>query len=275
MSTPFGSWTRHAGRARSPGMEQDKVSRRMSRRAVVLGGFGALTLAPAARADWLSKGKEALESVTGADGGASGLSGTEVTKGLKEALRVASGRVVDQVGQAGGYLQDSAIHIPLPGYLAQAQGVLQTVGAAGLLTDLETQLNRAAEAAAPEAERIFADSIAAMTLKDAKRILNGPDDAATQYFRRTMSPELRKTFRPVVDRHLAETGAMRTLDRTLQSYQQVPFAKRMKGNAQDRLVDHGLDGALSGIFHYMAKEEAAIRQNPAKRTTDLLKRVFG
>ena len=255
-------------------MTQQTRVRGRDRRTVLLGAVGALSLAaPGARADWLSKGKDALDSMTG--GGSGGLTGGEIAKGLKEALRVASTRVVDQVGQDGGYLQDPDIHIPLPGYLAQARSVLQTVGAAGLLTDLEKQLNRAAETAAPEAERIFIDSISAMTLDDAKRILNGPDDAATQYFRRTMTPDLRETFRPVVDQHLAETGAMRTLDRTLESYEQVPFAQGIKGNAQKRLVDHGLDGALSGIFHYMAKEEAAIRKDPAKRTTDLLKRVFG
>ena len=250
-------------------------SQRLTRRALLCATLGALAVVPAARADWLSKGKDALDSMTGGDGGTGGLSGNEITKGLKSALRVASERVVERVGQQGGYLADPDIHIPLPGYLAQARSVLRTVGAAGLLTDLEKQLNRAAETAAPEAQRIFVDSISAMTLEDARGILNGPDDAATQYFRKTMTPELRDTFRPVVERHLADTGAMRTLDRTLQSYEQVPFASAIKGNAQGRLVDHGLDGALSGIFHYMAKEEAAIRQNPAKRSTDLLKRVFG
>jgi hypothetical protein len=246
-----------------------------TRRTVVLGLLATTTSMSTAHAsDWFDQGKKALDTITG-DGGTGGLGSGEIAQGLKEALRVASGRVVDQVGQAGGYLTDPAIHIPLPGYLQKARSVLRTVGGGALLTDLETRLNRAAEAAAPEARDIFADAIAQMTLEDAKTILNGPDDAATQYFRKTMTPDLRETFRPVVQDHMAKTGAMRTLDETIATYDRIPFAGRLVDNAQGRLVDHGLDGALGGIFHYMAKEEAAIRQNPAKRTTDLLKRVFG
>jgi hypothetical protein len=246
-----------------------------TRRTVILGLLGATTSLSTARAsDWFDQGKKALDTITG-DGGTSGLASGEIAQGLKEALRVASGRVVDQVGQTGGYLTDPAIHIPLPGYLQKARSALRTVGGGALLTDLETQLNRAAEAAAPEARNIFADAIAQMTVADAKTILNGPDDAATQYFRKTMTPDLRKTFRPVVEDHMSKTGAMRTLDETIATYDKIPFAGRLVDNAQGRLVDHGLDGALGGIFHYMATEEAAIRQNPAKRTTDLLKRVFG
>lgn len=247
-----------------------------TRRAVVLGGLATSAVAvPGARAgDWFDTGKKALDNLTGS-GGAGGLGRGEIASGLREALRVASRRVIDQVGQTGGYLTDPAIHIPLPGYLQDARTVLRTVGGSALLGDLETQLNRAAEAAAPQASDIFADAIAAMTLQDARQILNGPKDAATQYFKKTMTPDLRETFRPVVKTHLDRTGAMRTLDRTVATYDQVPFAGQLVDNAQNRLIDHGLDGALGGIFHYLAKEEAAIRTDPAKRTTDLLRRVFG
>jgi hypothetical protein len=245
------------------------------RRRAFLGLTGALAVWPVtARAGWLDTGKDMLKSLGGADGGGS-LSEAQIGKGLKAALEVASERVVTQVGQIGGYLDDPAIHIPLPGYLAQARNLLSTVGAADLLTDLETKLNRAAETAAPQAQEMFLDAIGQMTMQDAREILGGPDDAATQYFKRTMSPELRETFRPVVDAKLAETGAIQTLDETVAAYDKIPFAGRLAKNAQGRLVDHGLDGALSGLFHYMAKEEAAIRNDPAKRTTDLLKQVFG
>jgi hypothetical protein len=246
----------------------------LARRTLLLGLFATVPASAAAQSDLLKKGLDALGSGQGGGAGG-GLSEVQIGRGLKEALKVASERVVSQVGQPGGYLKDAAIHIPLPGYLSQARSVLRTVGASDLLDNLETELNRAAEAAAPEAERIFLDAIGQMTLGDAQQILNGPDDAATQYFKRTMSPDLRETFRPVVDDRLDQTGAMRTLDRTLARYADVPFAPSMADNAQRRLVDHGLDGALSGLFHYMAKEEARIRQSPAARTTDLLKEVFG
>jgi hypothetical protein len=245
------------------------------RRRAFLGLAASLSAVPlAAHAGWLDTGKDVLKSLGGGNGGGS-LSDAQIGKGLKAALEVASERVVNQVGQVGGYLDDAAIHIPLPGYLAQAKSLLSTVGAADLLNDLEIKLNRAAETAAPQAREIFLDAIGEMTLKDARDILDGPDDAATQYFKRTMSPDLRETFRPVVDAKLAETGAIQTLDETVAAYDKIPFAGRLAKNAQGRLVDHGLDGALSGLFHYMAKEEAAIRNDPAKRTTDLLKQVFG
>lgn len=242
------------------------------RRTLLLGIVATAPSSALAQPAWLQKGLESLDSL---DGGDRRLSQARIGKGLKEALRIASKQVVARVGQAGGYLNDPAIHIPLPGYLAQARDILGMAGAAGLLSDLETQINRAAETAAPKARQLFFDAIGTMTLADARKILQGPDDAATQYFKRTMSPELRETFRPIMDRRLAETGALRTLDRTLARYSKVPFAPELGQNAQRRLVDHGLDGALAGLFHYMAKEEAAIRNDPARRTSELLKDVFG
>lgn len=241
-------------------------------------GLALLAAAPdVARAqdDLIQKGVEGLGSLLDGGGGAEALSEAQIGRGLKEALRVASEQVVARVGQPGGYLEDQAIHIPLPGYLDTARSVLETVGAAGLLEDLEVRLNRAAETAAPHAERIFLDAIGAMTVADARDILNGPDDAATQYFRRTMTPELKSTFRPIIDRELNAVGAIETFDAVVQQYEAVPFASALGQDAKTRLVDHGLDGALDGIFHYMAEEEAAIRNDPAARTTDLLEQVFG
>ena len=248
-----------------------------SRRRLILSGLVAgpvLAAAPGVAAnDYLQKGLDTLSRGLGGDGG--GLSEVQIGKGLKEALRVASERVVSQVGQTGGYLNDAAIHIPLPGYLQQARRALDIAGAGGLLEELEVRLNRGAEAAAPEAKAIFFDAIGEMTLGDAETILNGPDDAATQYFKRTMTPPLKETFRPVMAEELNKTGAIATFDDTAAAYKDVPFVPPLAQNAKARLIDHGLDGALSGVFHYLAQEEAAIRNNPAKRTTDLLKSVFG
>lgn len=249
--------------------------RRVLRRRDFLGTSATvLLLASSAKAGWLDKGVDTLKSLQGDDGDGA-LSEVQIGRGLKEALKVASERVVAQVGQPGGYLSDAAIHIPLPGYLSDARDLLATVNADGLLSNLETQINRAAEQAAPEAKSIFFDAIGQMTVGDARKILNGPNDAATNYFKRTMSSDLRATFRPIVNDRLEGTGAMQTLDRTLKAYDNVPFTGQLADNAQTRLVNHGLDGALGGLFHYMAEEEAAIRSNPAKRTTDLLKQVFG
>jgi len=245
------------------------------RRRVLLGLLMLLGAPGIARADsWWEQGADALDSLSGQDGG-SALSEARIGRGLKEALRVASREVVARVGQPGGYLDDPTIRIPLPGYLETARDTLDTVGAAGLLNNLEEQLNRAAETAAPQARSIFLDAIGEMTVADARRILNGPKDAATQYFKRTMSPDLRSAFRPVVNERLNRSGAMQTLDRTVENYESIPFVSSLGDDAQERLVDHGLDGALEGLFHYLAEEEAAIRENPARRTTELLEEVFG
>lgn len=237
----------------------------------------ALSAPAAAQSDFLSRGMENLGNVLGnggtGDGGA--LSTPQIVSGLKEALRVGTERVVNQLGQAGGYLNDKAVHIPLPGFLGQAQSVLQAAGASGLLDDLEVRMNRAAEAAAPQARDIFVNAIGQMSLSDARGILNGPDDAATRYFQRTMTPELKTAFRPVVDRELEEAGAIRAFESVQSSYESVPFASGLGDSAKDRMVDHAVQGATDGVFHYLAKEEAAIRNDPARRTTDLLKTIFG
>lgn len=258
-------------------MERVAMSRR---RLLGACASGLVTLIAAPGGAWaqrelLEKGIEGLGGVLGGGGGEGALSEVQIGKGLKEALRVASETVVSRLGQAGGYLDDQAIRIPLPGYLDTARSVLQTVGAGDLLQDLEVRLNRAAETAAPHAKSIFFDAIGEMTVADARDILRGPDDAATQYFRRTMTPELKATFRPIITQELGEAGAIATFDQVAARYDDVPFAGALGENAKGRLIDHALEGALDGIFHYLAAEEAAIRNDPAKRATDLLREVFG
>jgi hypothetical protein len=199
------------------------------------------------------------------------LSATDIAEGLKEALRVGSERVVTQVGRADGFNADPTIHIPLPPKLAEARKVLATVGLNGMLDDLETRCNRAAEAAAPQAKALFWKSIRAMTLDDARAILNGPNDAATRYFQSKMTPELIVAMRPVIDDSLAQVGAVRAYQQAVAKVETIPFAPNIKID----LTGYVANKAMDGLFHYLAVEETAIRQNPAKRTTELLRRVFG
>lgn len=232
----------------------------------------ALPMVARAQDSWWQR---TMDAFSGGGDGAGGLAESRIRKGLKEALRVATDSVIARVGQPGGYLRDAAIRIPLPGYLDDTRSVLRRVGAGDMLDDLEVRLNRAAEEAAPKGRELFADAIAEMSVDDARDILDGPDDAATRYFQRTMTPDLRRTFRPIVDRELQRAGAIESLDRVAGRIERVPFAPSLGEAAQDRLVEHGVDGALEGIFHYLASEEAAIRNDPAQRTTDLLREVFG
>jgi len=182
------------------------------------------------------------ESLGASDQKEQSLDSAEVGAGLKEALRVGTETVVGNLGQPGGFNLDPEIHIPLPGQLEQVKRWLGKVGMDSLLVDLETELNEAAEVATPKAKDLFFQAINEMTLDDVMAIYQGPDDAATQYFRSKMSAPLAAEMKPVVDVDLS-----------------------------DYVVEKGMDG----IFYYLAKEEAAIRKDPVKRTTDLLQKVFG
>ncbi len=195
----------------------------------------------------------------------------ELAAGLREALKVGTERVVVRLGRRDGFNADPAVHIPLPPALGRVRDALAIVGMARIADDVELKLNRAAETAAPEAKALFWQAIGKMTLQDVRDIYDGPNDAATRYFRRTMSAPLAEAMRPPVARSLAEVGAVRTYDAMMAEYQAMPFVPDAKAN----LTDYVVEKALDGLFFYLAREEAAIRDNPAKRTTELLRRVFG
>ena len=231
-------------------------------------GLGLCVAAPASAIDIL---KSVEEAVGGLGGSPSGLSDQEIGDGLVEALRVGTERVVDQVSLADGYNLDPDIHIPLPGALDDVQKVLKSLGMSDLADDLELRLNRAAEAAAPEAKALFFDAIGEMSFEDVQQIYSGPDDAATRYFQDKMTPALAERMQPVVDRSLADVGAIQSYDTMMKQYESVPFVPDAKADLNDYVVDKAMDG----IFHYVAIEEAAIRNDPAARTTELLQQVFG
>jgi hypothetical protein len=207
--------------------------------------------------------------------GSSALSTSEIGSGLKEALRVAADKVTSRLGKADGFNTDPSVHIPLPDKLATAKQALALAGKSQMVDDLELKLNRAAEAATPKAKQIFWDAVQKMTLDDARGILNGPQDAATQYFKRTMSPDLRTAMRPVVDSTVSQSGAVQSYSSMAGAAQGLPMVSDALKSGPAMLTDHVLDYALSGIFKYLGQEEAAIRTNPASRSTDLLKKVFG
>ena len=228
-------------------------------------GIGLLsTLLVACSGDWMKQGEELLDQYRP-------LTEQEIADGLKEALRVGSQRVVAQVGQRGGYSKDRAIHIPLPEELQPVQNTLSKVGLGHYLDDLEKGMNRAAEVAAPKAKALFVDAVRQMTWEDVKQIYNGPDDAATRYFQKQMTPELKRMFRPVVDESLSKVGVVQTYELTMDKYRSIPLVPVVKADLNSYVTQKGIDG----IFYYLAKEEAAIRKDPAKRTTEILRRVFG
>lgn len=203
------------------------------------------------------------------------LSNVEIIQGLKEALNIGSTNVVNQLGVLNGFNADPKIRIPLPDTLQKVDSALETIGLNDLTEDLETRLNRAAEAATPKAKALFISAIQNMTIEDARGILTGPNDAATQYLRRAMGPQLTQDIQPIIQSTLAQAGAIQAYDHIMERYDAIPFVSSIAGNTKSQLNDYVSEKALDGIFYYVAKEEAAIRANPAKRTTEILQKVFG
>lgn len=220
-----------------------------------------------AQGDWLKKAKQLLKGKT--DSGQ--LTTAEIGAGLKDALRVGTENVVGKLGRSDGFNTDPSIHIPLPKSLEKVQSKLRKVGFSSLLDDLELRLNRAAESATPKAKKLFWQAINDMTLDDVKGIYKGPDDAATQYFQGKMSAPLAAEMQPIVDSSLAEVGAVRAFDKVMEKYHALPFVPEIDADLTTFVIEKGMDG----IFYYLAREEAEIRKDPVKQTTDLLRRVFG
>jgi hypothetical protein len=252
-------------------------------RRVVLGFlFSAAPFAAFAQSSLLNEGKSLLGNVPsggsmgggGSSGGSgAGLSQSQIGAGLKQALQVAAQKVTSQLGQTNGYNGDPNIRIPLPGPLQKVEGPLKDVGASGMLDDLQTKMNRAAEQAAPKALNIFTTAASNMSISDAKSILTGPDDAATQYFKKTTSASLTTSFRPIVNNALSSVGAVQAFNSVQSKASSLP----MGGSSASgfNLTDFTVGKALDGLFYYMAVQEKEIRTNPAARTTALLKQVFG
>lgn len=210
-----------------------------------------------------------LTDILGEQAGA--LTEAEVAAGLREALTVGADRVVGQLSATDGYFGDQTIRIPLPKTLRQVQEQLDKVGAAGSFNDLEQRINRAAEAAAPRAKQLAVDAITSMTIDDAMSILNGGDTAATEFLQARMTQQLKTELSPYMSQALDSSGAFTQLESTAKRY----LGGALVSQLRDDMISHSVDGALDGLFHYVAEEEKAIRRDPVKRTTELLRRVFG
>lgn len=221
--------------------------------------------------EWMNAAQSVLNGTSSYGTSANALTASQISDGLKEALRVGTDIVVTRLGKQGGFNADNAIRIPLPPALANVHNTLDKIGIGGMTADLENRMNDAAERAVPHAKDLFIAAIQQMTIADARSILSGRQDAATQYLRKTMGPELAKKVQPIVNDTLAQTGAIQLYDRVTGQYAAMPFVQNIKTDMNAYVTDKALDG----IFYYVAQEEAAIRQNPAKRTTEILRMVFG
>lgn len=203
--------------------------------------------------------------------GKGGLTETEVASGLKEALIQGTTKGTAQASQVNGYYGNSLIRIPFPPEIKKVETTLRNVGMGSEVDKFVLSLNRAAEDAATSAKPIFISAIKSLTLKDVWSILSGEKDAATQYLKRTTTPQLTTAFKPIIQKSLDKVSATKYYGTIMTSYNKIPLVQKVNPD----LNAYATDKAIQGLFTLVALEEANIRENPIARGTDLLKRVFG
>ena len=199
------------------------------------------------------------------------LSNQEAVRGLKEALVLGADKAVSQLGTADGFLGNAKVRIPLPDSLRQAERVMRMVGMGAQADELVTSMNRAAEMAVKEAQPLLVDAVKRMSVQDAKGILTGSDDAATQYFRRTTSDALTRKFLPIVKQMTSRVNLA-------QLYNQYAGQAAAFGviDAKDANIDNYVTRkALDGLFLVIAEQERAIRKDPVGAASSIVQKVFG
>ena len=217
--------------------------------------------------------KGSASSATGAGATAlpAGLSDADITKGLKEALGKGVSTSIASLGKTDGYFGNQAVRILLPQPLQKLEAPLRLAGQGQLIDDLVLAMNRAAEQAVPQAANILGDAVKNMSVGDAKGILTGPQDAATQYFRKSSGEKIGQLMQPIISKATDSVGVAKAYKRLTANPMAASLAQSY-GLDLDAYVNAK---AQDGLFTLIAKEEADIRTNPAERTTSLLKKVFG
>lgn len=195
----------------------------------------------------------------------------EVAKGLREALELGVANAVTKLGHENGFMGNEDVRIPMPESLQKVESGMRKLGMSKQADELIATMNRAAEQAVPEARMLLINTTRKLTIEDAKKILTGPDDAATQYFRAQSGEQLAQRFLPIVAR---ETRKLKLAD----YYNR--FANRGVALGLVREEDANLDEyvtrkALDGLFLMVAEEERAIRADPMESGKRLIKKVFG
>lgn len=216
-----------------------------------------------------------LEDIVDASAGSGGVSNIEIGAGLKEALNIGIVKGASAVSKTDGFLKNPQIKIPWPSEVQKVANTLNQFGMNGLVDKVETSLNRAAEKAAIEAKPIFMAAIKQLTFQDVMSILQGNDNAATEYLKRTTSTELMSKFQPIIKNSLNNVNATKYWDDVAKAVDK-PLIKQVLNVdiGQVNLDEYVTGKALDGLFTMVAKEELKIRKDPVARTSDILKRVF-
>jgi len=199
------------------------------------------------------------------------ISGREAASGLKAALEKGSQAAVTALGRTDGFFGNPQVKIPLPESLERAEKLMRRFGMGKHADELVLTMNRAAEAAVPEARQLFVDAVRKMSVRDAKTVLTGGDTAGTEYFRRNTQDQLRKRFLPIVRKATAQAG----LAQKYNEYAEKGAAFGLVKKEHASLDDYVTRKALDGLFLMVAEEEKKIRKDPVGAGTGIVRKVFG
>jgi len=199
------------------------------------------------------------------------LSNADASAGLKKALDQGIDLAVGKLGVTDGFLKNPAVKIDLPPKLAKAENMMRMLGVGDQLDQLVTSMNRAAEAAVPESKVLLKQALKQMSLEDAKHILTGGEDAATQYFKQATYTPLKAKFAPIIGRTTEKVKLGQTYDALAKKAVALGVLKPEDATLQSYVTEKTLDG----LFLMMAEEERAIRKDPLGQASNLLKKVFG
>ena len=232
-----------------------------------------LALPVQAEEDWWNSAKKLLSGDNDKMLGAN-LSNEQLTKGLKQALSVGTDTVVKNLQQPGAFNNDPQRHISLPASLNTVTRALSKIGMNNLPEELEAKLNQAAEQAIPAAGPILKKAISNLELADIKKIYRGGNDSATRYFEQSMSVPIGTAMLPVIKESLSGVGAYKLYENIMKKYRNLPFVPELDDTDNNMLLALVQQKAMSSIFNDLAKEETAIRTDPKKQITELLKQLF-
>lgn len=198
------------------------------------------------------------------------LSQQDASSGLKDALQQGTKIAVQQLGKPGGFSGNPEVKIELPGNIGKAASTMKMMGMGSQIEQLETSMNLAAEAAVPQAQALLLSAVQKMTVQDAKSILTGPDDAATQYLNKTSREQLRVQFLPIVKQATDKVGLAQQYNSLAGQATKFGVVDSKNANIENYVTEQTLDG----LFVIIAEQEQSIRKNPAKAATSLAKKVF-
>ncbi|MDU4249226.1 DUF4197 domain-containing protein [Pseudomonas sp.] len=201
----------------------------------------------------------------------SDLSQSDATGGLKDALTQGAQVAVKQLSQPGGFSNDPAVRIELPGRLGKAAKTMKQFGMGAQVDQLEASMNKAAEAAMPQAQALLMDAVKKMTVTDAKGILQGGDHSATDYLNRSSREQLRAKFLPIIKQATDQVGVAKQYNAFASQAAAFGVVDAKSANIENYVTEEALDG----LFKIIAEQEKTIRQNPTAAATGLAKKVFG